>query len=185
MQSLIEDLLTLSRLTTKAQPFVSVNLAQVAKEVLSDLELRVQQTEGCVCIGNLPTIDADPVQMQQLFQNLLSNALKFHQFKSQPIIKLYSKIETSQDVRLRCEFCQIFVEDNGIGFNEIYLDRIFKPFQRLHSRSEYEGTGMGLAICRKIAERHSGSITARSTLGQGATFIVTLPLNQHRGETGE
>jgi light-regulated signal transduction histidine kinase (bacteriophytochrome) len=190
MQTLIDDLLTLSRITTKAQPFVPVNLTQVTQEVLSDLEVRIQQTEGRVEVAELPTIDADPLQMRQLLQNLISNALKFHRDEEPQVVKIYSqRLENPENHPTEgstvTEFCQIIVEDRGIGFDEKYLDRIFNVFQRLHSRSEYEGTGMGLAICRKIAERHGGSLTGKSTPGQGAKFIVTLPIKQHRGENAE
>ncbi len=189
MQALINDLLILSRLTIKAQRFVPVDLAQVAREVLSDLELRIQQTKARVFVGDLPTIDAEPVQMRQLLQNLISNALKFHQLEQSLVVKLYSHFLTDQERLLEgsaaAELCQIIVEDNGIGFDEKYLDRIFNVFQRLHGYSQYEGTGMGLAICRKIAELHGGSITAESTPGQGAKFIVTLPMKQPRGENAE
>jgi PAS domain S-box-containing protein len=181
MQILIEDLLRLSRVTTRAQPFVSVNLAQIAQEVLSDLEVRIQQTGAQVHVGELPTITADPLQMRQLLQNLIGNALKFHRPQVPPVIKIFSQSsENSSDKACNCcELCQIIVEDNGIGFEEKYLDRIFNVFQRLHSRREYEGTGIGLAICRKIIERHYGNITAQSKSGQGARFIVTLPITYH------
>lgn len=190
MQTLIDDLLTLSRITTRAQPFVEVNLDKVTREVLSDLEVRIHQTNGHVEVGKLPTIDAEPVQMRQLLQNLISNALKFGQDEEPPSVKIYSRLIMSQqrqpdEEASVAEFYQIIVEDNGIGFDEKYLDRIFNVFQRLHTRSEYEGTGMGLAICRKIAERHGGSITAESTLGRGTKFIVTLPMKQPRGENTE
>ncbi len=174
MQALIEDLLTLSRVTTRAQPFVSVNLNQVTQEVLSDLEVLVQQTKGSVEVGDLPTIKADPLQMRQLLQNLIGNALKFHRQQEPPIVKIYSQITNEEN---GSELCRIIVEDNGIGFDEKYIERIFNVFQRLHGRSEYEGTGIGLAICRKIAERHQGTITAKSQPTQGASFIVTLPIN--------
>ncbi len=172
MQVLIEDLLTLSRITTRAQPFVEVNLARVTKEVLSDLEIRIAQTGAHIEIGELSTIKADPLQMRQLLQNLISNALKFHPEKEPPIVKIHSQKFTNQ--QLKSEYYEIIVEDNGIGFEEKYLDRIFNVFQRLHGRTEYEGTGMGLAICRKIVERHQGSITAKSEPGKGASFIVTI-----------
>ncbi len=177
MQTLIEDLLTLSRVTTRAQPFVSVNLVQIAQEVLCDLEVRIQQTGGQVHVEELPTITGDPLQMRQLLQNLIGNALKFHRPQVPPVIKIFSQsLKDSSDKACNCcELCQIIVEDNGIGFEEKYLDRIFNVFQRLHSRREYEGTGIGLAICRKIIERHHGNITAQSKPGQGARFIVTLP----------
>ncbi|RUR72293.1 PAS domain-containing protein [Chlorogloeopsis fritschii PCC 9212] len=179
MQTLIEDLLTLSRVTTRAQPFVSVNLFQITQEVLSDLEVTIQQEQAKVEIGELPTLKADPLQMRQLLQNLIINALKFHSPEEPPIVKIYSQILLSplDPIAISTEKCQIIVEDNGIGFDEKYLDRIFNVFQRLHGRSEYEGTGIGLAICRKIVERHQGTITAESIRGQGAKFIVTLPMN--------
>jgi PAS domain S-box-containing protein len=179
MQTLIEDLLTLSRVTTRAQPFVSVNLFQITQEVLSDLEITIQQEQAKVEIGELPTLKADPLQMRQLLQNLIINALKFHSPEEPPIVKIYSQILSSplDPIAISTEKCQIIVEDNGIGFDEKYLDRIFNVFQRLHGRSEYEGTGIGLAICRKIVERHQGTITAESIRGQGAKFIVTLPMN--------
>ena len=189
MQNLIDDLLTLSRVSTRAQPFSPINLGQVARGVLIDLEIRIQQTSAQVQLADLPIIDADPPQMRQLLQNLISNALKFRQPGVSPVIKLYSKllsepVQPPTGGKTIAEFCQLFVEDNGIGFDEKYLDRIFNAFQRLHGRSEYEGTGMGLAICRKIAERHGGHITANSTPGQGTTFIVTLPIKHHQGGTG-
>lgn len=190
MQTLINDLLRLSRITTKAQPFILVDLAQVVQEVLSDLEVRIEQTRGQVEIGELPSIEADPLQMRQLLQNLIGNALKFYQKVELPKIRIYSQLLKGKDRQpagnsAKPTLCQIYVEDNGIGFDEQYLERIFNAFQRLHGRNDYEGTGMGLAICRKIVERHNGSISAQSTLGQGSTFIVTLPLQQRQEDTTE
>lgn len=185
MRSLIDDLLTFSRVTTKAQPFLPVDLNLIAHEVLSDLESRLHQTGGKVEVAELPTIEADPLQMRQLFQNLMSNGLKFHRAEQAPLLKIQARIlppgtrvnHSASDVR----FCEISVQDNGIGFDEKYLDRLFHVFQRLHGRSEYEGTGMGLAICRRITERHGGAITAKSAPGKGATFFVTLPLKHTPG----
>jgi two-component system sensor kinase FixL len=175
MQALINHLLTLSRITTRAQPFIPVNLADVVQKVVSDLELHIERAGGRVEVGDLSIIDADPTQMRQLFQNLINNGLKFHHPEKKPVVKVYGQSLN--------EVCQLIVEDNGIGFEEKYKDRIFGIFQRLHGRGQYDGTGVGLAICQKIAERHGGSITAKSSPGQGATFIVTLPV-QHpkRGE---
>ncbi|MEB3342030.1 PAS domain S-box protein [Okeania sp.] len=172
MQTLIRDLLDFSRVGTKAEEFISVSLSQIVAEVLSDLETTIEKTKARVEVGDLPMIHADPTQMRQLLQNLISNAIKFHLPEQSPFVKVEAKLilETAQ--------AEIKVSDNGIGFEEKYLDRIFAPFQRLHGRQEYEGTGMGLAICRKIVERHQGSITAHSSLGQGTTFIITLPLKQ-------
>jgi light-regulated signal transduction histidine kinase (bacteriophytochrome) len=172
MHTLINDLLAYSRVATKGQPFTPVDLNQVARDVLSDLEVRAQQSGGQVEMGELPVIEADPLQMRQLLQNLIGNALKFYRPEQAPVVRVTA--ETVDD-----GFCQIAVADNGIGFDEKYLDRIFTPFQRLHGRNEYEGTGMGLAVCRRIAERHGGAITAQSIPGQGTTFLVTLPLKQN------
>ncbi|MDJ0674443.1 MAG: PAS domain-containing protein [Calothrix sp. MO_167.B42] len=178
MQILIEDLLSLSRVTSRGEPFVPVNLTQIAQEVISDLEIRIQQTGGTVEVEDLPTIVADPLQMRQLLQNLIGNALKFHRPETPPIIKIYSQDYQSQSNQLlSSEYFQLIIEDNGIGFEEKYLERIFNVFQRLHGRSQYEGTGIGLAICKKIVERHCGSITATSQLGQGSNFIITLPIH--------
>jgi PAS domain S-box-containing protein len=181
MQTLIDNLLTLSRVTTKGQPFVPVNLSQIAQEVVSDLETRIQQTGGQVDIGDLPNIEGDPLQMHQLLQNLIGNGLKFHRSGVAPFIKLYASRPSRPNVLREPLFCQIVVEDNGIGFDEKYVERIFQPFQRLHGQSEYEGTGMGLAICHRIVERHGGRITARSKPGLGTTFLITLPIRQVEG----
>lgn len=172
MQTLIQDLLSFSRITTKARPYAPVNLKEIATAVVSDLEVRVEETGATVEIVNLPTLDADALQMRQLFQNLISNALKFHKEDLSPLVKL--------EAARQGNMYEIKVIDNGIGFEEKYSDRIFTIFQRLHGRSAYEGTGIGLAVCRKIVERHGGTITARSTPGEGATFIFTLPVQQAR-----
>ena len=192
MQSLIKDLLAYSRITTKVRPFVATDLNAVVEEVLSDLETAIEQTKGQICLDKLPTIEADPLQMRQLFQNLIGNALKFHQSEQTPLIKIsQNKSDDSKSMIIALhdasshsssDFIKLQIEDNGIGFDEKYLDRIFTPFQRLHGRSEYEGTGMGLAICRKIIERHGGRLTAKSSVGQGATFIISLPRIQPKNE---
>ena len=188
MQTLINDLLTYSRVTTKAQPFQTVDLEKVARGVVSDLEVRIEQVGGRVEVGELPAIEADPTQMRQLLQNLVSNGLKFHRQDEIPVVNVYARCCNGHENRLEGDgpdgttMCQIIVKDNGIGFDEKYADRIFQVFQRLHGRGEYEGTGIGLATSRKIAERHGGDITAKSKPGQGATFIVTLPVRQNKGE---
>lgn len=176
MQILINDLLTFSRVTTKALPFSEVDLNMIAREVVIDLETLVQTTQGTITIGELPTIEADPLQMRQMLQNLLANALKFHRPDVPPVVSVSSELQI--DEQTGEEQCLIAVKDNGIGFDEKYLDRIFTVFQRLHARGEYEGTGIGLAVVRKIVTRHGGTITARSSVGQGSTFLVTLPLRQ-------
>lgn len=175
MRALIDDLLRYSRLTTRKESLGPVSLKEPIEEAVMDLRVLIEETGGRVEMGDLPTIEADAVQMRQLFQNLIGNALKFHG-KDSPEIKIHC---SEQDAGA----CRIFVEDKGIGFDEKYLERIFTPFQRLHGpKSPYKGAGMGLAICRKIVERHGGAITARSSPGRGATFIITLPLKQQKGE---
>ena len=185
MQEMIAGLLDYSRITTQGNPFTQVDLSQIAHEVLSDLEVRIEQTEGSVEIDSLPVIEADPLLMRQLFQNLIGNALKFHQPDHPPIVKVWAGagfMEGKQEQTISLHF-----QDNGIGFDEQHLDKLFLPFVRLHGRSDYEGSGMGLSICRKITERHGGTITAKSSSGAGATFIVTLPKEQHheRPDDGE
>jgi signal transduction histidine kinase len=178
MRSLIDALLTFSRVTSKAQPFARVDLSATAAEVVSDLEDRIEETGARVEVGALPELEADPMQMRQLLQNLIGNGLKFRRPNESPVIELKSRLLPPLEGNGEIPRCELAVRDNGIGFEEIYLDRIFELFQRLHGRQEYEGTGMGLAICRKIVERHHGSITARSAPGEGATFFVTLPIRQ-------
>ena len=173
MRQLINDLLAFSRLTSKPRVFGPVNLATIAAGVLSDLEIRIQQTGAQVDVGFLQIIDADPLQMRQLFQNLLSNALKFIKPDVPPSIAIHGEVVPGVRPLLQLQF-----RDNGIGFDVKYLDRIFQMFQRLHGRGDYEGTGVGLAICHKIADLHGGEITAMSNPGDGATFVVTLPVCQ-------
>lgn len=173
MQTLIRDLLTLSRVATQPRPFAAVDLAEVANGVLLDLEPRIEQVNGRVEFGPLPVIVADRMQMAQLLQNLIVNGLKFHKKDEPPVVRVYS--ERLGAFPGKPWSWRIVVEDNGIGFDPKYLDRIFQVFQRLHGRGDYEGSGIGLAICRKIAERHGGSITATSSPGGGARFAVTLP----------
>jgi signal transduction histidine kinase len=177
MRVLIDDLLAFSRVTTKAQPLSLVNLNEIVQQISDDLETRLQITHGIIEVMDLPTIEADPQQMYQMLQNLITNALKFHRPDTPPVVKISAVMQTAPQ-GIREQQCQIFVEDNGIGFDEKYLDRIFTIFQRLHGRGEYDGTGIGLAVVRKIVERHNGTVTARSVPGHGATFIVTLPIHQ-------
>jgi light-regulated signal transduction histidine kinase (bacteriophytochrome) len=170
MQTMLDSLLAYSRVSTQNGQMQEVDLHTLVGEVLSDLEWRIEQTGAQVELGPLPTLQADPTQMRQLFQNLLANALKFNQPEIAPVIKISSRpISATQFT--------ISIEDNGVGFDEQQADDLFKPFHRLHPKARFEGNGMGLAICRKIVERHNGSISARSRPGQGSTFVVTLPLS--------
>jgi PAS domain S-box-containing protein len=179
MATLISDLLAFSRISTRGKPYVSVDLDVVVSEVVSDLEVLIREVDGTIAYNDLPTITADRTQVRQLLQNLVGNALKFSRPDAPPVVTIDARqtattMHRGGDER---EVIEITVADNGIGFDEKYLDRIFTPFQRLHNRSKYAGTGMGLAICRRIVERHGGSLTARSVPGEGSTFIVQLPIH--------
>ena len=168
-------------MTSLGQRFTSVDLAQVARDVLSDLETQIERVDGRVEIGHLPTIQADPLQMRQLLQNLIANALKFHRPGTPPIIRvegrfMHGRSQRAGGAKTAAEQCRITVEDNGIGFDEKYKERIFGVFQRLHPRDVFEGLGLGLALCRKIVERHGGAITARGALDRGSVFEIVLPV---------
>lgn len=179
MSTLIRDLLAFSRVEAKARPFGQVDLNEVLSDVLVDLEVRLQETGGRVETSDLPVLHADATQMRQVFLNLIGNALKFHRPGTPPIVQVRGTLGTTRrpvDGKEQ-QVCRITVQDNGIGFEEKYLDRIFTPFQRLHTSDEYEGTGIGLAICRRIIERHGGTIEARSTPGDGSAFTLTLPIS--------
>jgi len=187
MRALINSLLAYSRVTTKAQPFVPVDMAEVATDAVSDLSVRIERAGAKVEVGPMLTIDADPMQMRQLLLNLIGNGLKFHAEGAVPQVRITSKLcdrdgSGPAPADPNEVWCQISIADNGIGFEEKYVDRIFTMFQRLHGRGEYEGTGIGLATCRKIVERHGGSITAKSAPGQGATFFVLVPVRQRNKE---
>lgn len=179
MQKLIESLLTFSRVSSNKQPLVPVDLNEVSQEVISDLETRIQESGGTVRILDLPTLDADPIQIHQLLQNLIGNGIKYRHEDTAPVIEVSAEITAHGGVAGGSS-CRIQVRDNGIGFDPEFADQIFGIFQRLHGRGEYEGTGVGLAICRKIAERHGGTISAEGRPGEGATFTVVLPLRQVR-----
>ncbi|MCA1919601.1 MAG: response regulator [Flavobacterium piscis] len=179
MQTLITDLLAYSRLSSQVKPEVT-DLNVVLQEVLSDFDYLIERKNAIIKSNELPTIDSIPSQLRQVFQNLIGNALKFSGNAQNPLIEITSEIisDKSFDSPTSPEgkFCRITVKDNGIGFDEIYLDRIFIIFQSLNDRQSYEGTGIGLAIAKKIIEKHNGLITAKSQIGQGASFIIILPL---------
>ncbi|HMK66806.1 MAG TPA: ATP-binding protein, partial [Thermodesulfobacteriota bacterium] len=174
MRQLLQELLTLSRVTSQKKPFEKIELNKTVGEAADVFEAVLKETGGKITIENLPTIEADESQMRQLFQNLIGNALKFRDDQI-PLVKIHGRV-IDQDL------CELVVSDSGIGFDPQFAESIFKPFERLHGRSNYEGTGMGLAICRKIVERHGGTIRAESEPGKGTTFFIRLPLKQKERE---
>ena len=178
MQILIQDLLSLSRVTTQANPLVETDLNEVVDGVLSDLEVQIEQSNAEIVVKTLPVIKVDATQMRQLFQNLITNAIKFAREGVSPEIFIESRLLTTRTV----PEVEISIRDNGIGFEQQYAERIFSVFQRLHGRGDYEGTGIGLALCRKIVERHNGTIIANGKSGEGAVFIVTLPIEDLQEE---
>ena len=174
MQVLISDLLAYSRVAARGRPFTQVKLDTVLAGVVDDLEASLEASGGRIEAGPLPVIEADATQMRQLFQNLLSNALKFRSPDRAPVIRVEAEREAGMDGPgwiLR-------FTDNGIGFEPRHAEKVFAPFQRLHGRQEYEGTGIGLAIVRRIVERHRGAIQAEGSPGEGATFVIRLPERQ-------
>ncbi len=198
MQRLIDDVLQFAHLAQDNARFLPVALSEVAASAISDLEVRIAETGALVQCGELHTVDGVPGQLHQLFSNLIGNALKFAKPGVPPAVRIssalvpgsalppedleavqaYTSVLSEEEWPLQV-FCRIRIQDNGIGFEEEYARRIFGIFQRLHSRSAYEGTGIGLAVCKKIAELHHGLIRAEGLPGEGATFILTLPQSQH------
>jgi PAS domain S-box-containing protein len=172
MRQLLSDLLDFSRVATRPEPFKKIELAKIVREAADVFEATVKETGCQIEVENIPAIEADESQMLRLFQNLIGNALKFRSGET-PKVKVHGKL-------VGRKLCEILVEDDGIGFDPQFAELIFKPFQRLHRRNEYDGTGMGLAICRKIVERHGGNIRAESEPGKGSTFIIRLPVKQDR-----
>lgn len=176
MSVLIDDLLSFSRVTTRQKAFEQVDLNELADRVKEDLEFAIENTGAQVVVDDLPSVQADELQLGQVFANLISNSLKFRSQTETPVIRITcDHIESHQDQR---EWVRLTFADNGIGFDVKYKDRIFNLFQRLHGRDEYSGTGIGLALCRKIVERHGGMIDVQAKLGEGAIFIIDLPVTQ-------
>jgi two-component system, LuxR family, sensor kinase FixL len=186
MKTLINDLLDFSRITSRGKEFEEVKLNELIADVLNNLEVKVEAENAQFAISDLGTIEGDYSQLYRLVQNIISNALKYRKTDTDPLIRIYSRTANRErqeiSTNLENNYCHLYIKDNGIGFDEKYLDKIFAPFQRLHGRREYEGTGMGLAICSKIVSRHNGMLTAKSAPGQGSTFIISLPVAPLKGK---
>ncbi len=174
MERAIDDLLLYSRMGIQQEPFVKVDLKKLINEISDDYEVTIKQKHAKIVVENLPEIFAAPSEMRQLFQNLISNALKFNKPNTPPIIRISSKLEENKN--------EISIKDNGMGFDEKYTSQIFEVFQRLHSKDQYEGSGIGLSICKKIVEKYQGKITVESKLNEGTIFIITLPIKEATGQ---
>ena len=170
MKSLMDDLLIYSRLNAKTQSVKEIDLENLIHVVIDDLEARIKETKEKIYLKAVPRLEGELFQIKQVFQNLLTNALKYHREDVPPIISIDSREEG--------DMIEILVQDNGIGINEKYRNKIFEPFQRLHGRNSYEGTGMGLAICKKIIEKHHGTIKVSNHQQEGSIFIISLPQKQ-------
>ena len=180
MEHLLNELLKYSRVSNQALKLVPVDLNKIVRNAVSNLETTIEKRKCMLKLDNLPTVNGDATRLLQLFQNLLANAMKFQTESSIPQIHVgssYNKKEDPNDA-----YFEIFVQDNGIGIDEKHLEEIFSPFHKLHSRMEYEGAGMGLAICKKIVDQHGGIIFAKNNLDQGATIIIRLPIRDKAGQ---
>ncbi len=181
MQLLIRDIFTFSKLSADSKTFESTNMNLLVTDVMHQLESSIKEKNATIVVSGLPTLFINPVLMQPLFYNLISNALKYSRSGISPLIKIYSEYsilkDTQKEKLTKNNYCKIYIEDNGIGFDQKYADHIFKMFTRLHSGGEFEGTGIGLALCKKIVEEHNGYISAISRINEGTTFIVSLPFN--------
>jgi signal transduction histidine kinase len=171
MRNLIDDILEFSNVTAQESLFEQTDLKIVINEVLLNLEDRQEQTKGQINVNEMPSLEAIPFQMRQLFQNLISNSLKYHRQEVTPVVNITSSYK--EDNKL-----SITIEDNGIGIDEKYFDRVFKMFERLHGKNSYEGTGIGLAICKKIVDRHGGEIFLEKPAHEGTKVNIILPLRQ-------
>ncbi len=181
MQALIKDILLFSKTSLEKPIFVDCELNTIISEVLSDMETVIASKKAQIEIGNLPRLSVNPGLMRPLFHNLLSNAIKYSKKNIEPVVKIYAESSVSHgavEKDIKNKYCRIYIEDNGIGFEQKYSEQIFGMFKRLHLHSEFEGTGIGLALCKKIVEEHNGFITARSKVGEGSVFIISLPAVQ-------
>ena len=188
MQALIKDIFTFSKVSTEKKSFVLTDLNILVNEVLAQMESTVKEKNASIIVGDMHSLLVNPVLIQPLFYNLISNAIKYSKPGVSPIVKIYSEDSPRQSsVTLAGgpnTYCRIFIEDNGIGFEQKYSEQIFNMFTRLHHSSEYEGTGIGLALCKKIVEEHNGFISAISRVNEGSTFIISLPMQANGTGTG-
>ena len=178
MQALIKDILLFSKTSIEKPVFVDSDLNQILGEVLNEMENVIKDKNAKIDADQLPSLSVNPVLMRPLFHNLISNAIKYAKKDVQPVVRIYSEYSAGQNGSEKNKYCRIYVEDNGIGFDQKYSEQIFGMFKRLHLHTEFEGTGIGLALCKKIVEEHNGFITARSKINEGSVFIISLPVQQ-------
>jgi light-regulated signal transduction histidine kinase (bacteriophytochrome) len=182
MQALIKDILAFSKLTGEKDNFEFTDLNILLNEALGDLEVSIQEKKAHVSLAMpLPALEVSPGLIRPLFYNLISNALKYSKKDVAPLVNIRYELspnETGQQKESAIKYCRIIIEDNGIGFDQVYAEQVFEMFRRLHVNSEFEGTGIGLALCKKIVEKHHGFISAQSKINEGTTFIVSLPIYQ-------
>jgi signal transduction histidine kinase len=178
MQELINDILEFSKISAGTESFEAVNIDSVVREVITELDSQIQEKNARVELDLLPVLQVNPVLMPPLFINLIGNALKYSSKKEQPVIRIHSELTSGNNGFLKkpTRYCRIYVDDNGIGFDQKYAEEIFEMFRRLHPRAEYEGTGIGLALCKKIVEKHAGYISVKSRVDEGSSFIISLPV---------
>ena len=183
MQELIQDILTFSTLTMDKRQFEKSDLNELVKDVLNEMDGYINEKNANISVENLPSMYVNPVLIRPLFHNLISNSIKYSKKEVSPVIRIssdyeFSEAETENNGHGNNRYCRIIFEDNGIGFEQEYSEQIFGMFKRLHGKTQYHGTGIGLAICKKIAEEHNGYISAISKVNEGATFIVSLPMHE-------
>jgi len=181
MQALIKDILTFSKMAIEKNTFENSDLNILLNEEMEEIETAVNEKNAIILIDPLPTLYVNPRLIKLLFNNLISNSLKYSKMNTRPVIRIYSEtnlVDEAEKGKTKVDkYCRIFVEDNGIGFEQQYAEHIFGMFKRLHSNADFEGTGIGLALCKKIVDEHQGFISARSKVDEGSTFIISIPLN--------
>ena len=186
MQNLITDILTFSKISVDNPSFVDADMNALINDVIVELDDEIKSKGAKLVVENLPTLSVNPSLIKPLFHNLIGNALKYSKKDTNPVVKISSEISAHLNGKttpgVSSKYCRIYIQDNGIGFDQKYAEEIFGMFKRLHHNSEFQGTGIGLALCKKIVEQHKGYISARSKINEGSTFIVSLPV-QHFQET--
>jgi len=178
MQNLINDIFTLSKISTTKEAMTVTNMNELLEEVIAEMDIMIHESNAKIIIDKLPELQVNKSLVKRLFQNLISNSIKYAQKNVPPIVKISAKMESIQlgNKTISTRFCRIYLQDNGIGFDQQYAEQIFAMFKRLHANTEYEGTGIGLAICKRIVEEHEGFISAKSEIGVGTTFTISLPV---------